>query len=699
MNIMIMDTEKIYDIGFVITNGEIIDKKQIVIENNFNDDYIISKANRSKKMKQYNKIAESDIVYVKDEFGALTIINDYIDKYNVKALLGHNVNEEKRQLMNMYKSCSQHIVNPLDKFSDDTIINTVWFGKLLFPNSNSYSVESINKLILGDSYKEEHTGMADSIDTARFVNPFIKKFPKLFRNSTIENMKKLLKDTNDYITLMDFLQRGRRIEKPSDYNQYMESGTAIGNLRTLTNMGYIDAKKYAKYNKDQTRAKNDGTRYTSNLKTREMMNLLSELSKVSSTIKLNNIEKPVKERKLFSQDPEEKRLRSKYDGVTYNEENVIRLLTEKPCSIAEIGKYFNKNNYRVTIMPFIKELEKEGVIAVNEENRYYPTNKKREAVKETNPEIVKLQEQLKQIRKENAEKAEIERLQRQINNELGIKEERKEIEELRVDRMVNGRCNNCNSIIGLKESRCRACNGIVVQRYAKQTKVINKPDGKVINLILLIIFFWPAAIWYGATRDWSRANNKIVETAVSGTRYNGKFHLALVFGSGMIFMLIGILLGVDESNTFLNIFTGVVSLTLFGYPSYIAYTKNKFIGAILLVIVLLFTVTGMTGGFDEEYDSPSYQEEVQEISNHNPIQSEIDNLLEEKGMLLDEADAVFSQFNTVINQYRNVVKSMEEINVNTLDSKGKELYYDYIDLVTRAEEIDAEVIELNKKIN
>lgn len=76
-------------------------------------------------------------------------------------------------------------------------------------------------------------------------------------------------------------------------------------------------------------------------------------------------------------------------------------------------------------------------------------------------------------------------------------------------------CKSCGAQVGENSNACPYCQAAISKPLATQGAIPVplqpaavpqkiKPKGKTSVLILLVIFFWPAAIWYAVTRDMSK---------------------------------------------------------------------------------------------------------------------------------------------------------------------------------------------------
>ena len=76
-------------------------------------------------------------------------------------------------------------------------------------------------------------------------------------------------------------------------------------------------------------------------------------------------------------------------------------------------------------------------------------------------------------------------------------------------------CKSCGAQVGENLSVCPYCQAAIAIPLATQRIMATplqpavapqkiKPKGKTWVLIVLVLFFWPAAIWYAVTRDMSK---------------------------------------------------------------------------------------------------------------------------------------------------------------------------------------------------
>jgi hypothetical protein len=76
-------------------------------------------------------------------------------------------------------------------------------------------------------------------------------------------------------------------------------------------------------------------------------------------------------------------------------------------------------------------------------------------------------------------------------------------------------CKSCGAQVSESSSACPYCQAAIAKPLATQETIAIpsqpaavpqkiKPKGKTSVLILLVLFFWPAAIWYAVTRDMSK---------------------------------------------------------------------------------------------------------------------------------------------------------------------------------------------------
>lgn len=102
-------------------------------------------------------------------------------------------------------------------------------------------------------------------------------------------------------------------------------------------------------------------------------------------------------------------------------------------------------------------------------------------------------------------------------------------------------CKSCGAQIADESTYCPYCQAVISKPVATQAAANaqptaayqpkTKPKGEVWVLILLVLFFWPAAIWYAVTRDMSKSSGE--NKSSTGTNDAELRHLVPVGRSGL----------------------------------------------------------------------------------------------------------------------------------------------------------------------
>lgn len=165
MNYLILDTEKTYNYGYILVNHnqEVLLRRNLIIQNNFENRNIIGENTYKAKKKFYE--ADPDARFISSAEGANIIAND-LSTNNIDFIIAHNANEDKRQLELLHQQTG--VSFPQIPFYDS--INLV---KILFPNNTQTGLEAIVNDITNSSIQQTHTALQDCDLLLSFILPIL----------------------------------------------------------------------------------------------------------------------------------------------------------------------------------------------------------------------------------------------------------------------------------------------------------------------------------------------------------------------------------------------------------------------------------------------------------------------------------------------------------------------------------------------
>lgn len=165
MNYLILDTEKTYNYGYILVNHnqEVLLRRNLIIQNNFENRNIIGENTYKTKKKFYE--ADPDARFISSAEGANIIAND-LSTNNIDFIIAHNANEDKRQLELLHQQTG--VSFPQIPFYDS--INLV---KILFPNNTQTGLEAIVNDITNGSIQQTHTALQDCDLLLSFILPIL----------------------------------------------------------------------------------------------------------------------------------------------------------------------------------------------------------------------------------------------------------------------------------------------------------------------------------------------------------------------------------------------------------------------------------------------------------------------------------------------------------------------------------------------
>ena len=165
MNYLILDTEKTYNYGYILVNHnqEVLFRRNLIIQNNFENRNIIGENTYKIKKKFYE--ADPDARFISSAEGANIIAND-LSTNNIDFIIAHNANEDKRQLELLHQQTG--VSFPQIPFYDS--INLV---KILFPNNTQTGLEAIVNDIINGSIQQTHTALQDCDLLLSFILPIL----------------------------------------------------------------------------------------------------------------------------------------------------------------------------------------------------------------------------------------------------------------------------------------------------------------------------------------------------------------------------------------------------------------------------------------------------------------------------------------------------------------------------------------------
>lgn len=162
MKLLILDTEKTYNIGVVVIDTkQVLEEKEFVIPENFNDPLICGEANHKRKTKQFNE-AKHTINYV-NAAECINQIATIIKRYQIQYILGHNVSEDRIQFGNLLKQAEPYLtMNTINIFKDIKYFDTQKIVRTLLPNNKTINLQDTAEDLTGLSFSQSHTALADA---------------------------------------------------------------------------------------------------------------------------------------------------------------------------------------------------------------------------------------------------------------------------------------------------------------------------------------------------------------------------------------------------------------------------------------------------------------------------------------------------------------------------------------------------------
>lgn len=164
MNILIIDTEKTYNIGAIVcSEDKIYEYYNIIVKENFYDTRICGEANRLRKEKIFSQLTEPPIFY--NAAQCIQELGRLITQYNIQIIVGHNVSEDRIQLGQLIAQASPYIDLQLKQlFDTDKILyfDSQKIARILLPNNRYMNLKDVIEDITGERINQSHTALEDS---------------------------------------------------------------------------------------------------------------------------------------------------------------------------------------------------------------------------------------------------------------------------------------------------------------------------------------------------------------------------------------------------------------------------------------------------------------------------------------------------------------------------------------------------------
>lgn len=246
MNYLILDTEKTYNFGILIFNDkkEVLYKKNFVIKERFEDRKICGEQTYNTKLKYYEQ---------KDFCNAISFITELknvMSKYNIKTIIGHNVQEDKRNLGEIYIATKPFLEPSIDLFLKDFdyiyFLDSISIIKLLF-NNQLLNLEDIIADIIGFQYKQKHIALEDCILLSYLLTPFA-PYLHLFENKDeLEFIKSIINEKvmTQHIGKILFNKtfKAEDIFEPNEDYTIKTLNTRLANMCSLKLLDYTETPK------------------------------------------------------------------------------------------------------------------------------------------------------------------------------------------------------------------------------------------------------------------------------------------------------------------------------------------------------------------------------------------------------------------------------------------------------------------------
>ena len=238
MNYLIFDAEKTYNYGYIVVNekGETLLRQNLILTNNFENRNIVGENTYKRKLPIYKK--DPDALFISSAEAAELFSKVIID-FDIKQIISHNINEDRRQLEHLREQTGIDI--PYISFYDS--INLI---KILFPNNTQTGLEAIISDITGLDVKQTHTALADCDLLLKLVAPIIEYIPYFIKYDEI------FAHDNDYeITQNFFTHFNDILPFPVDIKEVqsvLNMDSSSGDKRKVTNFVKKVEKNYKLWN-------------------------------------------------------------------------------------------------------------------------------------------------------------------------------------------------------------------------------------------------------------------------------------------------------------------------------------------------------------------------------------------------------------------------------------------------------------------
>ncbi len=201
MNILIIDTEKTYNIGVIVcSEDKIYEYYNIIVKENFYDTRICGEANRLRKEKIFSQLTEPPIFYNASQ--CIQKLGRLITQYNIKIIVGHNVSEDRIQLGQLIAQASPYIDSKLKElFDTDKILyfDSQKIARILLPNNRCINLKDIIEDITGEKINQSHTALEDSKLVYQLLS-LCSKFWKILLTSKFDISDSKVIDALDVLT-------------------------------------------------------------------------------------------------------------------------------------------------------------------------------------------------------------------------------------------------------------------------------------------------------------------------------------------------------------------------------------------------------------------------------------------------------------------------------------------------------------------
>ena len=166
MNYIILDTEKTYNIGWVVISSDkksnkLITEREYIINSNFENRLICGEINYNRKKKYFNEHPDANRKIVANPIEVLTQLSADIKKYEISIIIGNQISEDRIQIGNLIND-----VKGFCSFDNSILSKVEWLDlqkmtKCML-DTNQTNLEDLINDILGEKFVQTHTALEDA---------------------------------------------------------------------------------------------------------------------------------------------------------------------------------------------------------------------------------------------------------------------------------------------------------------------------------------------------------------------------------------------------------------------------------------------------------------------------------------------------------------------------------------------------------